>query len=965
MPISDAQIQIDETGQKATSVDGNFAFNEVPPGTYTLLITRDGFRREVRTGVVVQADRVAEVSVTMSPEYQDMEEFIVQEIEIGGTEQALDVARIESAGLLDGVSSEIISQAGAGDAGEALGLVAGATVQDGKYAVIRGLPDRYVNSQMNAVRLPTADADKRAVELDQFPSDVIESVQVSKTFTPDQQGDASGGAVNVVLKSIPEESSVSFSFGYGFNTNVMKNRDRFLTYRGGGTGYWGVDDGSRDIQHDNIGGPWQGAVGVQRDKAPYEFSWSLAAGGRHELPNGLTLGAFGSFYHERDASYRPNAIDDTYWVKDIDTGIMTPLSQRGAEDSDDQITSLLDVQRASEEIKWGGMGMLGLEIEDHLVSVSYLYTRTTEDTAILAEDTRGKLYNFPDYDRDDPSHPGNRKHSDEAPYWRTETLEYTERTTRTLQFHGEHALPLPVVGFHLPEIGADTLFEILPPEIDWTIARSEATMDQPDKRQFGTQWTAARAHPFLPVVFDAQHDFFKPAANFNMGNLQRIWKNIEEESSQYSINLKFPFRQWTGDEGYLKFGVFHDEVNRTYTQESFTNAESLYALYPTVPTRFVAGWEDFWSEVFPDEGHPVGEQFVDTDYTGEQEIKAWYYMVDVPVCSFLNIIGGVRYESTDLAIVPEPEKEVNWYPSGSITDLRPGDADVDYQQDDVLPSLGFVFRPFDQITIRGSRSETVARQTFKELTPIMQQEFLGGPVFIGNPGLKMSALKNYDLRLDYRPNPTGLVSISWFRKDVTNPIEYVQRVTDFSYTTPINYPEGQLTGWEFEVRQDLGEYWKPLAGLSIGGNATFIESEVRLPKFEQEQFMDPNINAPIETRDMLNAPEHLYNLFVTYNIPDTGTKIGLFYTVRGDTLIAGPGVKDENFIPAVYETEYGTLNFTVSQALGEHWKIKFSAKNLLDPKIQTVYRSEYITEDVVKTSYQKGMSFSLSIGAEW
>jgi TonB-dependent receptor len=387
--------------------------------------------------------------------------------------------------------------------------------------------------------------------------------------------------------------------------------------------------------------------------------------------------------------------------------------------------------------------------------------------------------------------------------------------------------------------------------------------------------------------------------------------------------------------------------------------------FPGVPTNYEAGWEEFWSEVFPDQGHPVGEQFVDTDYTGQQEIKAWYYMVDVPVCSFLNIIGGVRYESTDLAIIPIPEAEVKWYPGGSITDLKPGDADVDYKQDDMLPSIGFVFKPFDQVTIRGSRSETVARQTFKELTPILQQEFLGGPVFIGNPGLKMSALKNYDLRLDYRPNPRGLISVSWFKKDVTNPIEYVQRVTDFSYTTPINYPEGELSGWEFEVRQDLGEYWEPLAGLTLGGNATIINSEVRLPKFEQEQFNDPNINAPMKTRDMLNAPEHLYNLFVTYNIPDTGTKLGLFYTVRGDTLIAGPGVKKANFIPAVYETEYGTLNFTLSQALGDHWKIKFSAKNLLDPKIQTVYRSDYITEDVVKTSYQKGMSFSLSIGAEW
>jgi hypothetical protein len=85
---------------------------------------------------------------------------------------------------MDSIGSDLMSRAGASDAAAALRLVAGASVQDGKYAVIRGLPDRYVSSQMNRVRLPTADENKRAVELDQFPAAAIESIQVSKTFTP-------------------------------------------------------------------------------------------------------------------------------------------------------------------------------------------------------------------------------------------------------------------------------------------------------------------------------------------------------------------------------------------------------------------------------------------------------------------------------------------------------------------------------------------------------------------------------------------------------------------------------------------------------------------------------------------------------------------------------------------------------------------------------------------------------------
>jgi hypothetical protein len=78
-------------------------------------------------------------------------------------------------------------------------------------------------------------------------------------------------------------------------------------------------------------------------------------------------------------------------------------------------------------------------------------------------------------------------------------------------------------------------------------------------------------------------------------------------------------------------------------------------------------------------------------------------------------------------------------------------------------------------------------------------------VFIGNPDLEMSALDNYDLRLDYTPYEGGLVSLSWFHKDIEDPIEYVQRLAGFNFTTPVNYPEGTLGGVELEVRQDLGQ----------------------------------------------------------------------------------------------------------------------------------------------------------------
>ncbi|MGC9326173.1 MAG: hypothetical protein ACP5I1_00935, partial [Candidatus Hinthialibacter sp.] len=107
-----------------------------------------------------------------------------------------------------------------------------------------------------------------------------------------------------------------------------------------------------------------------------------------------------------------------------------------------------------------------------------------------------------------------------------------------------------------------------------------------------------------------------------------------------------------------------------------------------------------------------------------------------------------------------------------------------------------------------------------------------------------------------------------------------------------------------------------LSGLSVGANATFIHSEVTLPDDEAAQFEAPNIRAPMPTRDMTNAPDHLYNFFFTYDLTELGlhgSEISLFYTVRGDTLAAGAGQSGGNFVPNVYEKEYGTLNLSATQ----------------------------------------------------
>lgn len=961
-PLPLAQITIIETGQKATSGDaGNYILTDVPEGVYTITISKDGYTTFVKGEVAVQPGVPTELAASLTGDFEDMEEFIVRDIELGlGTEAGLLQIRVEVPTLLDAVGRDLMSRAGVGDVASALNLVTGATVADGKYAVVRGLPDRFVSAQLNGVRLPTADLDKRAVELDQFPTGIVESVQVSKTFTPDQQGDASGGAVNIVMRGIPEKPFVfKISGGASYNTQRAPN-GKFLTYKGGGLTAWGYDDGSRDILPAwNAGGADQeSAAGVWRGDQPYDYKSSIEIGGRIPVGDEITVGGFATMFYERDSGYRNNGLNQTYHKPfGVD---MRPKVATGYGGS--VITQLYDMEQGSQQVQWGALGTAGIEIPGHKLTLVGLYTRTSEDAAILGEDVRGSQLDPATKNvlagNADPEHFG---------LVRKETLRYQERAQESIQLRGEHTIPMP-------RLGEEGAWQFLEPQFDWQLSQNKATFDEPDRREFSSMWYPSTQTDQVFGVAIPVHLALTPDGQTGMGWFQRVYREIEEENQQMAFNLKFPFEQWTGTEGYFKAGYFNDDLKRNYDQDSFSNFSD--------PIEFYVGeWEDLWSEHFAfDEFHNIEAATLDVDYIGHQRIAAWYGMLDLPLNEWVRVIGGVRHEHSRLQTIVTPDTPVAsrglpwWVPPGSnqLQFLLPAnyaDANANQEQTDLLPSISLVVTPIEQVTFRAVYTETVARQTFKELTPIAQQEYAGGDVFIGNPNLRTAKVQNWDLRLDYRPYEGGLLSVSWFKKDVRGAIEYVIVYgQDFTATNPRNYPHGTLSGFELELRQDLGFFNDWLTGLAIGANATFINSQVTLPNAEANALAAASV--PIYTRDMTNTPSYLYNLFLTYDVPNTGTQFGIFYTERGDSLISGAslfGVGNNSvFTPSVYELGYGTLNLTVSQKLfNDIVKIGFSAKNLLDPDIQTVYRSEHIGSDVLKSSYKKGIDLSFSVSAQF
>jgi TonB-dependent receptor len=350
-------------------------------------------------------------------------------------------------------------------------------------------------------------------------------------------------------------------------------------------------------------------------------------------------------------------------------------------------------------------------------------------------------------------------------------------------------------------------------------------------------------------------------------------------------------------------------------------------------------------------------------------------MIDLPFNETMNLVTGVRYETTNMTTTVLPDPFALWLPPGGgnpgfIIDYPSSEYDAKINQANILPMVGVNWNIRDDLVLRTAFAQTLARPNFFELVPVLQYEFVGGPLFIGNPALQMSSLNNYDMRLDWTPEEEWLISGSVFYKQIYNPIQYVQRfAASFSYTTPVNFSSATLFGVELEGRVTaeplFGEDFK---GLATGANFTYMNSQVQLPEIDQAAFRAYGVDVP--SLPMTATPDYLFNVNLTYDYDATGTQVGIFYNYQGKSLVAGastdsgggPPPVPGDLVPSIYQLPYGTLNFTLQQRLIYGFACSFAAKNLTNPIRETQFES-FDGQTAINSSYTAGID--LSFGLSW
>lgn len=227
-PLSGAVIIIDNNKQSAvTDYDGFFSFANLSSGNHNLKVSYIGFLPVSKTIVVSEASTIDDI--VMSDTSQELNEVVVTGV-FSGQRWAIN-AQKNNVNITNVVSADQIGKFPDSNIGDALKRISGINVQydqgEARFGQVRGTPAEFSSVTINGSRLPSAEGDIRNVQLDLIPSDMIQTIEVSKTLMPDQDGDAIGGSINLVTKNSPHRFTVGAVAGSGYNWVSRKAQINF------------------------------------------------------------------------------------------------------------------------------------------------------------------------------------------------------------------------------------------------------------------------------------------------------------------------------------------------------------------------------------------------------------------------------------------------------------------------------------------------------------------------------------------------------------------------------------------------------------------------------------------------------------------------------------------------------------------------------------------------------------------
>ncbi len=303
-PLAFANVLIKGTTTGTTSdFDGLFQFNNLTPGSYILVYSFVGYETQEIT-VEVILDKVTTVNVPMLASAASLGEVLIKTSTRRESEVALLLDQKKATEIKQSIGAEELSRKGVSDAAGAVAKISGVSKQEGSNNVyVRGLGDRYLNTTMNGLSLPSNDVNKKNIDLNLFSSYIIENVSISKAYSSRFYGDFSAGNIDITSKDYSGNGFFNVFTSSGVNTRAANKS--FV--RSEGTGYFGYYG---RYEHNPFAVILSHGIDPEAASAPINIGYGASAGKSFDFENGSRLSLFATASFENDYEYRSGVQTD-------------------------------------------------------------------------------------------------------------------------------------------------------------------------------------------------------------------------------------------------------------------------------------------------------------------------------------------------------------------------------------------------------------------------------------------------------------------------------------------------------------------------------------------------------------------------------------------------------------------------------------------------------------------------------